>query len=188
MATSYPPILQPAMQRIAQLEVQVAELNMRLNAISKMLGMPDNGSETDYPTPSTPPTPPIISDPPIIVDSPITLDSPTSISCSFFCDSLTFVDEAPLFPTNHISDDSMGAAYSLEISGDNATFKLLDDESAFELLSGDISLYIESVAESDNEYDFDVIGVTTNEPGEAVRTDKGWKITKKAKISYKKEQ
>lgn len=182
MATSYPPILQPAMQRIADLEAQVAELNMQLNAISKMLGMPTDGSlivDTTSPTPSITTNPPITPTPP---------DSSTSSAGTFYCDSLTFVDEEPLFPSNHISDDSMDAAYSLEISGDNAKFKLMDDGDAFEFLTGDLSLYIESVAESDNEYGWDVNGLTTNEPGEAVRTDKGWKITKKAKISYQKEQ
>ncbi len=167
MAIIYPPILQPAMQRIAELEAQVADLNMRLNAISKMLEMPTDNSLIVDIIPPTPPTPP---------------------AGTFYCDSLTFVDEEPLFPSNHVSDDSMNAAYSLEISGDNATFKLMDDADAFEFLTGDLSLYIESVAESDNEYGWDVIGLTTKEPGEAVKTDKGWKMTKKTKISYKKEQ
>lgn len=179
MATSYPPILQPAMQRIAELEIRVADLNMRLNAISTMLGLP--------------------TDSPIILSSTVEDETggsgdkrsnpnPDPVSGTFYSDTLTFVNNEPIFPINHVSNDSMDAAYSLKISGDNAKFKLLEDESAFEFLSGDLSLYIESVAESDNEYDLDVIGVVTKETGEAAKTDKGWKVTKKAKISYKKEQ
>lgn len=179
MTTSYPPILQPAMQRIAELETRVADLNMRLNAISTMLGLPTDD--------------PIILPPPIIDETGGSGDEEcnpnTDSSCgTFYSDTLTFVDNEPIFPINHVSDDSMDAAFSLKISGDNAKFKLLETESAFEFLSGDLSLYIESVAESDNEYDLDVIGVVTKEPGEAAKTDKGWKVTKKAIISYKKEQ
>ncbi len=182
MATPYPPILQPAMQRISELEAQIAELSVRMNAISKVLGLPTDASLI---VDTAPATLPVTPNPPI---NPVSPESSTSPAGTFYCDSLTFVGDEPLFPSNHISDEPMEAVYSLEISGDKAKFKLMDDADAFEFLTGDLSLYIDSVAESDNEYGWDVNRLTTNEPGEAVRTDKGWKITKKAKISYQKEQ
>ena len=113
--------------------------------------------------------------------------APASVAETLYCTSLTFVDEEPVFPNNHISGDRFEAAYSLEVNGDKALFSLLPDQDAFEFLTGDLSKYIEAAAESDSEYDFDVVGLKTVQPGQAIKSAKGWKITQKAKISYIKE-
>ena len=157
------------------------------------------GFSTEDPCMSMPANPePVMSrpTPPVSVPEPVpeprpepqTVQSaPASVAETLYCTSLTFVDEEPVFPNNHISGDRFEAAYSLEVNGDKALFSLLPDQDAFEFLTGDLSKYIEAAAESDSEYDFDVVGLKTVQPGQAIKSAKGWKITQKAKISYIKE-
>ena len=144
------------------------------------------GFSTEDPCMSMPANPePVMSrpTPPVSVPEPVpeprpepqTVQSaPASVAETLYCTSLTFVDEEPVFPNNHISGDRFEAAYSLEVNGDKALFSLLPDQDAF-------------AAESDSEYDFDVVGLKTVQPGQAIKSAKGWKITQKAKISYIKE-
>ncbi len=192
--TSYPPILKPAMQQIEELQAEIARLRAQMDEVRSMLGFSVEAPCMSMPVNPEPvmsrPTPPVsVPEPkPEPKPEPQTVQSaPASVAETLYCTSLTFVDEEPVFPNNHISGDRFEAAYSLEVNGDKALFSLLPDQDAFEFLTGDLSKYIEAAAESDSEYDFDVVGLKTVQPGLAVRTAKGWKITQKAKISYIKE-
>lgn len=187
--TSYPPILKPAIQQIEELKAEVALLRAQMNEVRTLLFTTDAADNTM----SAIAVEPEISR----TESPISESEPVSqinqnvmspVSKMLYCTSLTFVDDDMVFPDAHISEDSFEAVYSLVVNGDSACFSLLSDEYAFEFLSGDISKYIEAVAESDSEYDFDVVGLKTVQPGKAVKTAKGWKISQKAKISYLKDE
>lgn len=171
MALNYPPILDPAMQRIARLEAEISRLKAQLEEVCAMLGI---NVDTD-PNPDPIPIPIPIPNPP----NPVPKPAPV-VTSILYCSYPVREGEDTYFPVENLSANEMDRAYRIEPDGKQAKFYLMSGETAFNMLTEDTNSYIDPLA--DAEYGEEFMDIETLEPGKVVLHDKGWKVIEKAKV------
>lgn len=195
MANQYPPILEPAMNRIESLEKEVSRLNGEIVSLSEtllkvtdMLGLADSKLQETYSayepetsvTSAANPSAPSAATPAAAAEAPS-----SSVTEELFFKTVRRKDGKAAFMDSDLSKSASDHAYRLMASGDLADLFLVDSEDAwvneFDGNDADLDLVAKIDNQDDSQYP---VGLKNVFAGKASRIDGGWVLSEKVRIEF----